>query len=125
MTHNKLCDTIKTGEMKMKVILRGNPASLGTATGKVRIVRSEADLAGFQKGEVLVATQTAPEYVPAMKKAVAVVTENGGRTCHAAIVSRELGVPCIVGAAGAIAILGKVVGTITVKVDVAGGEVLA
>ncbi len=108
----------------MKVILKGNPASLGTASGRPKIVRTEEDMEKLQQGDVLVAEMTKPEYVPAMKLASAIVTEKGGRTCHAAIVSRELGVPCIVGAAGAIAILGKVVGVVTVKVEVTGGEVL-
>jgi pyruvate,water dikinase len=78
----------------------------------------------LQQGDVLVAEMTKPEFVVAMKRASAIVTVKGGRTCHAAIVSRELGVPCIVGAAGAISILGKVVGVVTVKVEVTGGEVL-
>lgn len=109
----------------MKVILKGNAASLGTASGQPKVIRSEADMEKMQKGDVLVAKMTRPEYVPVMKLAAAIVTEEGGRTCHAAIVSRELGVPCIVGAKGAISILGNVVGIVTVKVEVTGGEVLA
>jgi len=107
----------------MKVILKGNPASLGTATGFVKVVRSDADMQSLKQGEILVAEMTSPDYVPAMKRAAAIVTERGGRTCHAAIVSRELGVPCIVGAVGAIEILGRVCGVVTVRVEVTGGEV--
>ena len=51
----------------------------------------------FRKGEILVASQTRPEFVPLMKRAAAIVTDEGGITCHAAVVSRELGIPCIVG----------------------------
>lgn len=108
----------------MKVILTGNPASLGTAVGRPKIVHTEKDMLALKQGEVLVAEMTSPEYVPAMKRAVAIITERGGRTCHAAIVSRELGVPCIVGAEGAVEILGKIIGVVTVKVEITGGEVL-
>lgn len=58
--------------------------------------RSE-DIDTFKEGEVLVTTMTSPDWVPAMKKAVAIVTDAGGMTCHASIVSRELGIPCVVG----------------------------
>ncbi len=84
------------------VILHGDPASPGIASGPVRIVHSAKEIDKVQKGEVLVAPQTNPDYVPAMKKVVAIITETGGRTSHAAIVSRELGIPAIVGAVGAL-----------------------
>ena len=90
----------------MKVILTGTPASLGEATGTPKIIVNDEDIHDIVDGDVLVAEMTKPEYVPAMKRAVAIVTERGGRTCHAAIVSRELGIPCIVGAVNAISILG-------------------
>ncbi|KAB2841614.1 phosphoenolpyruvate synthase, partial [bacterium] len=71
-----------------------------------RVLREAREMAEFREGEVLVAPMTDPDWVPLMKKAAAVVTERGGRTCHAAIVSRELGLPAIVGADGATAKLG-------------------
>jgi pyruvate,water dikinase len=67
------------------------------ASGPVRVIRSAAELPLFQKGEVLVAPMTSPDWEPVMKTAAAVVTDRGGRTCHAAILARELGVPAIVG----------------------------
>ena len=76
---------------------RGLTASLGKAIGKVRIVRSAKEIGKVEKGDILVAVMTRPDYVPAMKRAAAIVTDEGGVTCHAAIVSRELGVPCIIG----------------------------
>lgn len=78
-------------------ILIGVPASPGIATGPVKIVKNPREIKKIQKGDILVAKMTSPDYVPAMKKAVAVVTDEGGLTSHAAIVSRELGVPCVVG----------------------------
>ena len=82
-------------------LLTGAPASPGIGAGPVRIVADPADAAELEDGAVLVAEMTTPDFVPAMKRAAAIVTAKGGRTCHAAIISRELGVPCIVGAAGA------------------------
>lgn len=79
------------------VLLSGSPASPGVAGGPVRIVLTSADIDTVEQGDVLVAEMTTPDFVPAMKRAVAIVTDRGGRTCHAAIVSRELGVPCVVG----------------------------
>jgi len=77
--------------------LRGQPACLGRITGKVRIVRGPEDFEKFKQGEILVAVMTRPEHVFLMKKAAGIITDEGGVTCHAAIVSRELNVPCIVG----------------------------
>ena len=82
-------------------ILDGSPASPGVATGRVRVILNARETASIGEGDVLVAEMTTPDFVPAMKRAAAIVTERGGRTCHAAIISRELGVPCVVGAAGA------------------------
>jgi pyruvate,water dikinase len=79
------------------LILSGISASPGVGVGKVKILKSPKEINKVSKGDVLVATMTDPDYVPAMKKAVAIVTDNGGRTSHAAIVSRELGIPCVVG----------------------------
>ncbi len=86
-------------------ILIGSPASPGLAIGPVKIVNSPNELYKIKAGDVLVAPQTNPDYVPAMKKASAIVTEKGGRTSHAAIVSRELGIPAVVGAEKATKIL--------------------
>lgn len=87
------------------LLLKGDPASPGIASGPVRIVKSVKEVGSVRAGEVLVAPQTNPDYVSAMKKACAIVTDKGGRTSHAAIVSRELGIPAIVGAENATHIL--------------------
>jgi pyruvate,water dikinase len=83
------------------VIVSGSPASPGAAMGPVRIVLSSSEINRVKQGDVLVAEMTTPDFVPAMKRAAGIVTDRGGRTAHAAIVSRELGIPCVVGAAGA------------------------
>jgi pyruvate, water dikinase len=83
------------------IILSGQAVGQGIASGPVRLVASKDDLANLEAGEVLVAETTAPDWESAMKRAAAIVTEHGGRTCHAAIVARELGIPAIVGAAKA------------------------
>lgn len=80
-----------------KVILKGLPASPGVASGKVHIIEDPKDIKEFKQGEVLVTLMTSPDWVPAMKKAAAIITNNGGMTCHAAIVSREMQIPCLVG----------------------------
>jgi len=90
---------------KEKVLLKGIPASLGVASGKVRILHSPSEIFKLKKGEVLVTEMTNPQFVPAMKKAAAIITDSGGRTSHAAIVSRELGIPCVVGTGKATQIL--------------------
>lgn len=77
--------------------LNGLCAAVGKVAGRVRICQTVKDIASFKKGDVLVAPMTRPEYVPAMKKAIAIVTDEGGITSHAAIVSRELNKPCIIG----------------------------
>jgi pyruvate, water dikinase len=79
------------------VLLSGSPASPGMGSGPVRILKDASQIDRILKGDVLVAEMTTPDFVPAMKRAVAIVTDQGGRTSHAAIVSRELGIPCIVG----------------------------
>ena len=88
-------------EMKMttdhKVLVKGLPASPGMASGKCHVITDPKDIDEFKEGEVLVTMMTSPDWVPAMKKAVAIVTDAGGMTCHASIVSRELGIPCVVG----------------------------
>ncbi len=82
-----------------KVVATGRAVGEKIAAGKVRLIRSERDLKTFQPGEVLVAPATRPDWEPVMKLAAAIVTDRGGRTCHAAIVARELGVPAVVGTA--------------------------
>jgi len=78
-------------------ILKGISASPGIGTGIVKILKSPKEIDKISKGDVLVAPMTSPDYVPAMKKATAIVTDQGGMTSHAAIVSREMGIPCVVG----------------------------
>ncbi len=78
-------------------ILQGAPASPVIGTGKVVIIKSPKEIDRVQKGDVLVTEMTNPDFVPAMKRANAIVTDRGGRTSHAAIVSRELGIACVVG----------------------------
>ena len=80
-----------------KVIVKGLPASPGQVSGKVHVILDPSRIDEFKEGEILVTEMTAPDWVPAMKKAKAIVTDSGGMTCHASIVSRELGIPCIVG----------------------------
>jgi len=80
-----------------KVIIKGLPASPGKGAGRAHVILNPKDIDEFKDGEVLVTEMTAPDWVPAMKKAKAIVTDSGGMTCHASIVSRELGIPCIVG----------------------------
>jgi len=79
------------------VLASGKAVGERIASGVVRVIRGPADLAAFQPGEVLVAEATSPDWEPVMKRASAVVTDRGGRTCHAAIVARERGVPAVVG----------------------------
>ncbi|HPZ94061.1 MAG TPA: phosphoenolpyruvate synthase [Mycobacterium sp.] len=81
-----------------EVLLQGLPAVPGEASGVVRVLTDVADGGRLQDGEVLVAQMTNPDWLPTMRRASALVTDTGGMTCHAAIVARELGVPCIVGA---------------------------
>lgn len=85
--------------------LRGKPAYSGVVRGVVRLVLTQADFSKMQKGDILVAPNTRPEYVPIMKKAAAIITDEGGITSHAAIISRELKIPCIVGVQSATALL--------------------
>jgi len=90
---------------QLKALVRGLAASPGIGRGKVKYIKDISEIERVQDGDVLVTMMTNPDMVPAMRRASAVVTEEGGRTCHAAIVSRELGIPCIVGAKEATKIL--------------------
>jgi pyruvate,water dikinase len=80
-----------------KIILKGLPSSPGVGAGKAHVILTADRVSEFQNGEVLVTEMTTPDWVPTMKKSRAIVTDAGGMTCHAAIVSRELGIPCITG----------------------------
>jgi len=84
-------------EIDAPILMSGASASPGMASGPVKIVEAASEIDKVIKGDVLVAEMTTPDFVPAMKRAVAIITDRGGRTSHAAIVSRELGIPCIVG----------------------------
>jgi phosphohistidine swiveling domain-containing protein len=77
--------------------LTGMVACKGTAKGTVKIVLKASEQLKMDEGDVLVTSMTTPDFVPSMKKAIAIITDEGGITCHAAIVSRELGIPCIIG----------------------------
>ncbi|WP_407415140.1 phosphoenolpyruvate synthase [Methanobrevibacter sp.] len=79
------------------VLVRGLGASPGIATGVVKIVLDIDELDKIEEGDVMVTTMTTPDMVPAMRRASGIVTDEGGVTCHASIISRELGIPCVVG----------------------------
>jgi len=106
--------------------IAGMTASLGKVIGPVRICKTLGDIHNFKKGEVLVTGMTRPEFIVAMKKAVAIVTDEGGITSHAAVISRELKVPCVIGTKIATKVLkdGQLVevnanhGMITIKDDI-------
>ena len=91
--------------VNLKQLIQGEPASFGIGFGKVVKIKSAKEIDKVKKGDVLVTEMTAPDFVPAMKRASAIVTDKGGQTSHAAIVSRELGVPAIVGTKTATKIL--------------------
>ncbi len=78
-------------------LVYGSPASLGIAIGPAKIVLRQPDFGKFNEGDILITGMTRPEFVPLMKKAIAIVTDEGGITSHAAIISRELGKPCVIG----------------------------
>ena len=80
-----------------KVITKGLPASPGRVSGRAHVILDPAMIDTFKEGGILVTEMTAPDWVTAMKKAKAIITDAGGMTCHASIVSREMGIPCIVG----------------------------
>lgn len=92
-------------EARGRLLARGKSVGGKVGTGPVRIVASAAELPKFRDGEVLVAAMTDPDWEPVLARASAVVTDQGGRTCHAAIVSREIGIPCVVGTGDATKVL--------------------
>jgi pyruvate,water dikinase len=87
---------------KGKVLTEGRAIGQKIGSGKARVIRSLADMSKVQPGDVLVADMTDPDWEPVMKRAAAIVTNRGGRTCHAAIIARELGVPAVVGCGNAL-----------------------
>jgi len=94
----------ETGE-RGKELVHGLGAAPGEASGAVRVISALDQATDLQEGEVLVTHMTAPDWVPLMRRAAAIVTDSGGMTCHAAIVSRELGIPCVVGTGEATKVL--------------------
>lgn len=114
--------TIEVDEKNVneKLLLTGIGASRGIVSGPVVKIKDPSEINKVKVGDILVAKMTSPDYVPAMKKAAAIVTDDGGRTSHAAIVSRELGIPCVVGTGQATQMLKE--GEI-VTVDGAGGRI--
>jgi len=86
-------------------LLQGTGASPGIVTGKVKLILRKGDITKIENGDIIVTTMTSPDLVPAMSKSAAIITDLGGRTCHAAIVSREMGIPAIVGTQKATRIL--------------------
>ncbi len=91
-----------------QLLVTGESVGTGIGQGLVRVIASASDMHSFCEGEVLVTDMTDPDWEPVMKIASAIVTNQGGRTCHAAIVSRELGVPCVIGTGNGTRILSKV-----------------
>src|SRR6185312_4407923 len=87
------------------VLLRGLGGAPGSGSGRARILRSLKDAEELGDGDVLVTHMTAPDWTALMRRAAAIVTDSGGMTCHAAIVSRELGIPCVVGTGEATRVL--------------------
>jgi len=92
-------------DKSLDVLAQGAPASPVIGSGPVVVIHSPKELSRVKKGDVLVTEMTNPDYVPAMKRAAGVVTDRGGRTSHAAIVSRELGIACVVGTGKATSVL--------------------
>ncbi|MHA1207681.1 MAG: phosphoenolpyruvate synthase [Candidatus Freyarchaeota archaeon] len=105
--------TVKTGVQEAQpetttereIILRGLGVSPGIVSGPVKVIVDASGINEVKEGDILVTKMTTPDWVPAMKKAAAIVTDEGGYTCHAAIVSRELGTPCVVGTEKATTVL--------------------
>jgi pyruvate,water dikinase len=98
-------DGRQSAQARGRELVKGLGASAGVAVGAVHLLHSPDESAGFKDGEVLVAPMTAPDWMSLMQKASAIVTEQGGATSHAAIVSREMGLPCVVGADNATEVL--------------------
>jgi pyruvate,water dikinase len=104
-TRDRTCLEVFHLRERGPVLVTGRAVGSRIGQGPVRAVRSREEMSTVEPGDVLVAEMTDPDWVPVMKRAAAIVTERGGRTCHAAIVSRELGLPAVVGAVGALSVL--------------------
>ena len=87
----------RLGSQRGDIVARGRAVGTSIATGRARIIHNASELEDFQPGEVLVSNITAPDWEPVMKTAAAIITDSGGRTCHAAIIARELGITAVVG----------------------------
>lgn len=95
--HGATNEKVEAALEKLPLLLEGEPASPGMYSGIVRLIRTPAEIHKIKVGEIMVTSMTTPDFVPAMKKAGGLITDRGGQTSHAAIVSRELGLPCVVG----------------------------
>ena len=106
-SNSKILETFRLDakDDEKNIIITGSSVGTKIGAGKIRIIENLDKINEFQRGEILVTDNTDPDWEPAMKKASAVITNRGGRTCHAAIVAREIGVPAIVGAVGSTQIL--------------------
>jgi pyruvate,water dikinase len=102
-----------------KLLLRGEPVGTKIGQGEVCVIEDSSEIQKFKKGQVLVADMTDPDWEPIMKIASGIVTNKGGRTCHAAIVSRELGVPCVISTGNGTEVLK---GVKEITIDCSGGE---
>jgi pyruvate,water dikinase len=106
-TLDKMAGEAKAGDGSVErvIITKGLGASPGITSGKVKIIKNTDELDKIRKGDILTTVMTTPDMVPAMKRANGIITDEGGVTCHAAIISRELGIPCVVGTGDATKIL--------------------
>ncbi len=95
--HAKELLELVEGQLQGGNLVYGSIANLGKAVGKAKIVLRQADFGKFEEGDILITGMTRPEFVPLMKRAAAIVTDEGGITSHAAILARELGKPCLIG----------------------------
>ncbi|MGA8849663.1 MAG: phosphoenolpyruvate synthase [Dehalococcoidia bacterium] len=106
-------------EEKGKLLLRGEPVGTKIGQGEVCVIEDSSEIQKFKDGQVLVADMTDPDWEPIMKIASGIVTNKGGRTCHAAIVSRELGVPCVISTGNGTEVLKEIK---EITIDCSGGE---
>ncbi len=106
-------------EEKGKLLLRGEPVGMKIGQGEVCVIEDSSEIQKFKGGQVLVADMTDPDWEPIMKVASGIITNKGGRTCHAAIVSRELGVPCVISTGNGTEVLKEIK---EVTIDCSGGE---
>ena len=106
-------------EERGKLLLRGEPVGTKIGQGEVCVIEDSSEIQKFKDGQVLVADMTDPDWEPIMKIASGIVTNKGGRTCHAAIVSRELGVPCVISTGNGTEVLKEIK---EVTIDCSGGE---